>query len=80
MEIKVHAAYPIWLSKLLCELEIYPISFSKYGTAYSNSVLSGELWPGRCTEMKKSYINKEENITDRREKEKETCLGVYSVV
>lgn len=45
MEIKVPAAYPIWLADLLCELQIYPVSFSKYGTVYSNSIRSGELHP-----------------------------------
>ncbi|MGN1114429.1 MAG: polyphosphate polymerase domain-containing protein [Oscillospiraceae bacterium] len=34
MEIKIPGAMPIWLSKILDELEIYPQSFSKYGTAY----------------------------------------------
>ena len=43
MEIKVAGAYPMWLAKLLGELEIYPVSFSKYGTIYSNSVKNGEM-------------------------------------
>jgi len=34
MEIKVLAAYPVWLARLLAELKIYPVSFSKYGTYY----------------------------------------------
>lgn len=34
MEIKIHGAMPIWLSKILDELKIYPQSCSKYGTAY----------------------------------------------
>lgn len=34
MEIKVPAAYPLWLARLLGELQIYPISFSKYGNYY----------------------------------------------
>ncbi len=34
MEIKIPGAMPIWLSKILDELKIYPQSFSKYGTAY----------------------------------------------
>ncbi len=36
MEIKVPGAFPIWLSKLLSELGIYPTSFSKYATAYTH--------------------------------------------
>lgn len=43
MEIKVPMAYPLWLSDALCELEIYPNSFSKYGTIYTHSVLAHEL-------------------------------------
>lgn len=34
MEIKIPEAMPVWLSKILDELEIFPQSFSKYGTAY----------------------------------------------
>lgn len=35
MEIKALNAMPLWLCDALNELEIYPSSFSKYGTAYS---------------------------------------------
>ena len=35
MEIKISASFPLWLSKLLSELKIYPASFSKYCTAYT---------------------------------------------
>ena len=35
MEIKIPDAFPLWLSKLLSELKIYPTSFSKYCTAYT---------------------------------------------
>jgi len=34
MEIKVGDAYPMWLTNALSELEIYPLSFSKYGNIY----------------------------------------------
>ncbi|MDE6730035.1 MAG: VTC domain-containing protein, partial [Oscillospiraceae bacterium] len=34
MEVKIAGAMPIWLAKKMSELEIYKISFSKYGTAY----------------------------------------------
>lgn len=34
MEIKIAGAFPVWLSRLLAELNIYPTSFSKYSTAY----------------------------------------------
>lgn len=34
MEIKIPMAMPIWMSNVLNELKIYPISFSKYGICY----------------------------------------------
>lgn len=34
MEIKALYAMPLWLTKALTDLEIFPGSFSKYGTAY----------------------------------------------
>ena len=34
IEIKVPVSYPLWLVKILSELEIYPSSFSKYGNVY----------------------------------------------
>lgn len=77
MEIKVPMAYPIWLSHILAELRIYPLSFSKYGTVYANSVLSGELhlWLDKEVEMAAG-----DNKKEQRRKEKEPCLQVYSAV
>lgn len=34
MELKVNQAVPLWFAKLMSELQIYPISFSKYGSEY----------------------------------------------
>ena len=34
MEIKIPGVCPLWLSRLLNELQIFPTSFSKYGKAY----------------------------------------------
>lgn len=34
VEIKANGPFPLWLSKLLAQQKLYPISFSKYGTAY----------------------------------------------
>ncbi len=36
MEVKISQAMPLWMTKLLSELQIYPASFSKYGTEYRN--------------------------------------------
>ena len=34
MEIKIPGVMPLWLARTLSELQIYPASFSKYGTFY----------------------------------------------
>ncbi len=34
LEIKIPGAMPMWMADILDELNIYPISFSKYGRAY----------------------------------------------
>ncbi len=39
MEIKIPGAMPLWLSHILDELEIYPVSLSKYGKGYVQSEL-----------------------------------------
>ncbi len=38
MEIKVGGAYPLWMIHLLNELELYGVSFSKYGTGYKQKL------------------------------------------
>lgn len=42
MEIKTSTSFPLWLTKILSELEIYSISFSKYGSIYKQ--LLNEDW------------------------------------
>ena len=42
MEIKVGDAYPLWLTKILSKYEIYPTSFSKYGTVFMEDVVKKE--------------------------------------
>lgn len=37
MEIKIPGTMPQWMSKILGDLEIYPTSFSKYGTYYTGN-------------------------------------------
>ncbi len=39
MEIKIPGAMPLWLSHILTGLEIFPISFSKYGTCYKEHLI-----------------------------------------
>ena len=40
MELKIPGAAPLWLSRLLSELEIYPTSFSKYGAVFRDHILT----------------------------------------
>lgn len=39
MEIKITGAVPLWFVKIISELNIYPASFSKYGTEYKKYLL-----------------------------------------
>lgn len=39
LEIKVASAYPLWLVRLLSQLKIYPVSFSKYGNVYKKRLI-----------------------------------------
>ena len=39
MEIKIPGAAPLWLAEMLSQLQIYPRSFSKYGTCYKNNLV-----------------------------------------
>lgn len=41
MELKVSGGLPIWMAHTLSELRIFKTSFSKYGTAYQNILLTG---------------------------------------
>lgn len=40
MEIKIPGAAPVWLSRLLSELGIFPTGFSKYGNCYKSDLLN----------------------------------------
>jgi hypothetical protein len=39
MEVKMNNPMPLWLSKSLNTLQIYPVSFSKYGNCYKSYIL-----------------------------------------
>lgn len=51
IEIKTKQALPLWLVKILSDLKIYPLSFSKYGTVYQqllsreSNKLNKEVYP-----------------------------------
>lgn len=40
MEVKITGAMPLWLSHILAQLELYPVSFSKYGAVYTSKILT----------------------------------------
>lgn len=40
MEIKTSASLPMWLARALSELEIFPVSFSKYGEVYKQDLVN----------------------------------------
>lgn len=40
LEVKTMGALPLWLCAVLSELEIYPQSFSKYGTVYTEHLMN----------------------------------------
>lgn len=42
LEVKTPGAMPMWIAEMLNEFKIYPIPFSKYGTAYKNGLLTRE--------------------------------------
>lgn len=42
LEIKSVEAIPMWLAKILNELQIYPTSFSKYGEIYKKHILNSK--------------------------------------
>ena len=39
MEVKIEEAMPLWMTKILSEFKLYPVSFSKYGTEYTRYML-----------------------------------------
>ena len=43
LEIKCSGAMPLWLSRRLSELAVYPTSFSKYGRSFERLCARGEL-------------------------------------
>lgn len=43
MEIKLPDVIPMWMARLLSSLQVFPTSFSKYGTAYQTSACTGKI-------------------------------------
>lgn len=59
MEIKTPTAIPVWLSKIMSELDIYPTSFSKYGEAYK-TYICGNVFANRVETANADEAEKKE--------------------
>lgn len=46
MEVKIPGAMPVWMSRLLSEMKLYPVSYSKYGAYYKAYIAGHERWEG----------------------------------
>ena len=42
MEVKILGSIPLWFTRILSELKIYPTHFSKYGNEYMNYCLDNK--------------------------------------
>ena len=62
MEVKLSHAAPLWLAALLSEFQIYPNSFSKYGTCYQRH-LAADIFTRR-NDYVKQYSEQSHHITD----------------
>lgn len=43
MESKIQGAAPVWFTDILTDLAVYPVSFSKYGTAYKQETADWQV-------------------------------------
>lgn len=73
LEIKVQNAYPLWLTHLLTELKIYPISFSKYGTVFMQDVVKKQRHLADCQSVDNHSFLMERDV----QKGAYSCLPVY---
>lgn len=48
LEIKIPEVMPIWMSHILTECNIYPVSFSKYGKAYAEMAQNENIQKGEA--------------------------------
>ena len=62
MELKTSGAMPLWLSRAFSELNILPLSFSKYGTAYRQIVTSEKVAEKQMTVTSKGVLKNVINL------------------
>ena len=80
MEIKIPGTMPLWMSHILTDLEIYPVSYSKYGTYYKNYLCQNKLVNQTRTDKQSRKEGKSEDKIkiDQNiplENENEICTG-----
>ena len=46
MEVKIPGAMPVWMSRLFSDMELFPVSYSKYGAYYKEYLHRGALAEG----------------------------------
>lgn len=70
MEIKVPGAYPLWLTRILSDMKLYPTSFSKYGTVFLHDMVKSKtpIIQNQDQFISNPAIQKEEAFS---------CLQVY---
>lgn len=67
MEIKIPQVMPLWMTKILTENQVYPTSFSKYGTCYKKDMLhklDEQLKKQLEAYNPKEILNNEDNVGD----------------
>lgn len=57
MEIKINRAVPLWFAKIMSSLNIYPISFSKYGTEYKRYIIENNGYFNKSRKEEKICLN-----------------------
>lgn len=60
MEAKAENALPLWFAKLLSTYQIYPASFSKYGSEYRKNIMG--KWDKELPKIDLDYINLKEEM------------------
>lgn len=75
MEIKVPGAYPLWLTHILSDMKLYPISFSKYGTVFIEDIIKRK----QLSQPQPVKVKQAVSVYDTKMQKEGalTCLQVY---
>ncbi len=57
MEIKINRAVPLWFAQIMSSLNIYPISFSKYGTEYKKYIIKNHGYFSKSRKEEEICLN-----------------------